>query len=250
MIDFIKYFFRIKKINFLLIFLSLLNFGIMFGVEEDKGKHKIEIKFEKKNKVEKKDKVEKEPLPFIMFLKKFCETFGLSTEDLNTKEAEDPKYNYFINSKYDFCFYYKDLDKDKITVSTDYDFGIFYNYSDFYENVSTTRHLFFEKKENNEEKDNNITKVYDNIIKNEKFKNISITVYINEDLKVNNEEEKKKEIKEENKANNEENNVHYKHIENNLNLEGDKKNNGDVNNDCHYCNCCLDCFNHCWKKKL
>lgn len=36
MIDFIKYFFRIKKINLLLIFISLLNFGIMFGAEEDK----------------------------------------------------------------------------------------------------------------------------------------------------------------------------------------------------------------------
>ena len=50
MIDFIKYFFRIKKINFLLTFLSLLNFGIMFGVEEDKKKHKAED-VKKKHKI-------------------------------------------------------------------------------------------------------------------------------------------------------------------------------------------------------
>lgn len=50
MIDFIKYFFRIKKINFLLTFISLLNFGIMFSAEEDKEEYKIEIKFEKKMK--------------------------------------------------------------------------------------------------------------------------------------------------------------------------------------------------------
>ena len=231
MIDFIKYFFRIKKINFLLTFLSLLNFGIMFGAEEDKEEHKIKIKFEKRDKVEKE--------PFKMFLENFCKTFDLNINDLNVED--------FKNSKYDFDFYYKDLDKDKIFVSTDYDFGIFYNCSDFYENVSTTRHLFFEKKENNEEKDNNITKVYDNIIENEKFKNISITVYINKDLKANNEEEKKMKKKKKKilKQILEKNN----HIEKNLDWNGDKNNNGDVNknknNDCPCCNCCLDCFNHC-----
>ena len=219
MIDFIKYFFRIKKINFLLTFLSLLNFGIMFGAKKDKEEYKIEIKFEKK------DKVEKEPLPFIMFLKKFCETFGLSTEDLNTKEAEDQKYNYFTNSKYDFYFCYIDGDDDKIIVSTDEDFKIFYTNKDCYEEKSKIRHLFFSKNE-----DNNKIKVYDEIIKNKNFKNISITVYINEDI-----EEEKKEENIENKANK-------------ANNEEEKKKK--KNNDCPCCNCCLDCFNHCWKKKL
>ena len=83
MVDFIKYFFRIKKINFLLTFLSLLNFGIMFGAKKDKEEHKIKIKFEKK------DKGEKETLPIIIFLKKFCETFDLSIDDLITKKSED-----------------------------------------------------------------------------------------------------------------------------------------------------------------
>ena len=93
-----------------------------------------------------------------------------------------------------------------------------------------------ELKENNEEKDNNITKVYDNIIENEKFKNISITVYINKDLKANNEEEKKMKKKKKKilKQILEKNN----HIEKNLDWNGDKKNNGEVNNDCPCCNCC------------
>ena len=136
-------------------------------------------------------------------------------------------------SEYDFCFYYRDGDNDEVTVSNNSDFEFFYNDKDL---KSTTRHLFFTKNE-----DNNKIKVYDEIIKNKNFKNISITVYIKEDLKANNEEEEKKMKKKK-----EENN----HIENNLNLEGDKKNNGEVNNDCPCCNCCLDCFNHCWKKKL
>lgn len=214
MIDFIKYFFRIKKINLLLTFLSLLNFGIMFGAKKDKEEHKIKIKFEKK------DKVGKESLPFIMFLKKFCETFGLSTEDLNTKEAEDPKYNYFTNSKYDFCFYYIDTDGDRVFIHTNEDFYTFYINKDCYEEKSKIRHLFFTKNED----DNNINKVYDDIIENKKFKNISITVYINEDIE---EEKKMKKKKEENN-----------HIENNLNVEGDKENNGEVNNNCPCCNCC------------
>ena len=223
MIDFIKYFFRIKKINFLLTFLSLLNFGIMFGAKKDKEEHKIKIKFEKK------DKVEKGSLPFIMFLKKFCETFGLSTEDLNTKEAEDPKYNYFTNSKYDFCFYYIDTDGDRVFIHTNEDFYTFYINKDCYEEKSKIRHLFFTKNED----DNNINKVYDEIIKNKNFKNISITVYIKEDLKANNEEEEKKmkKKKEEN------NHIEKNHIDNIFDVVDDDKNkNGDVN--CPCCNCC------------
>ena len=183
----------------------------MFGAKKDKEEHKIKIKFEKK------DKVEKESLPFIMFLKKFCETFGLSTEDLNTKKAEDPKYNYFTNSKYDFCFYYIDTDGDRVFIHTNEDFYTFYINKDCYEEKSKIRHLFFTKNED----DNNINKVYDDIIENKKFKNISITVYINEDI----EEEKKEEIKEENN-----------HIENNHHEDDDKNSNGDVN--CPCCNCC------------
>ena len=218
MIDFIKYFFRIKKINFLLTFLSLLNFGIMFGVEEDKKKHKaeedkknpkIEIKFERKDGIEKK--------PFIMFLENFCQIFDLKMENIDIKD--------FRKSKYDFRFYYRDTGgEDKVLISTVDDFGIFYNYPDSYEDVSTTRHLFFEKK-NNEEEGNEIVRAYDDIINKENFKNISITVYINEDLKVNNEEEKK-----------EENNVNYKYMENDLDGNGDKK-----NNDCPCCPCCNCC---------
>lgn len=216
MIDFIKYFFRIKKINLLLTFISLLNFGIMFGAEEKKEEYKIKIKFEKKDEVEKK--------PFTMFLENFCQTFGLNIENLNKED--------FRKSKYDFEFYYKDNDDDKIIVSTDEDFKIFYTNGDSYEKKSKIRHLFFERKENNEEEDNNITKVYDNIINNKNFKDISITVYINEDLKANNEEEKKEENIE-NKANK----------ANKANNEEEKKKK--KNNDCPCCNCCLDCFNHC-----
>ena len=209
MIDFIKYFFRIKKINFLLTFLSLLNFGIMFGAEEDKKKHKIEIKFEKKDTLEKKS--------FTIFLENFCQTFALNIDNINKED--------FRKSKYDFRFYYRDSEgEDKVIISTADDFLIFYTNPDCYENVSTTRHLFFEKK-NNEEEGNEIVRAYDDIINKENFKNISITVYINEDLKVNNEEEKK-----------EENNVNYKYMENDLDGNGDKK-----NNDCpccNWCNCC------------
>ena len=222
MIDFIKYFFRIKKINFLLTFLSLLNFGIMFGAEEDKEEYKIKIKFEKKDKVEKE--------PFTMFLENFCQTFGLNVEYLNTKEAEKTKYDYFENSKYDFCFYYRDREGDKVFVATDENFGIFYNNPDSYENVSKFRHLFFKKKE-----DNNNIKAYDKIINNENFKNIFITVYIDKDINEDIEEEKKEEPEEKKKENN--------HIENNFNGKGDKKDNGNVNknNDCSCYKCCLDC---------
>ena len=186
----------------------------MFGAKKDKEEYKIEIKFEKK------DKVEKEPLPFIMFLKKFCETFCLSTEDLNTKESENPKYDYFTTSKYDFYFYYRDSDdEDKVIVSTADDFLIFYKNPDCYENVSTTRHLFLEK---NEKEGDDIIKAYNEIINKENFKNISITVYINEDI-----EEEKKEENIENKANK-------------ANNEEEKKKK--KNNDCPYCNGCLDCF--------
>ena len=233
MTDFIKYFFRIKKINFLLTFLSLLNFGIMFGAEEEKKKHKIEIKFEKKDTSEKK--------PFTIFLENFCQTFDLNIDNINKED--------FRESKYDFNFYYRDSDdEDKVIVSTADDFLIFYKNPDCYENVSTTRHLFLEK---NEKEGDDIIKAYNEIINKENFKNISITVYINEDLKVNNEEEKKEENieannKENKEANNEENNVPYNHIEKKLNGNGDKNNNEDVNknknNDCPYCNCCLDCF--------
>ena len=224
MIDFIKYFFRIKKINLLLTFISLLNFGIMFGAEEKKEEYKIKIKFEKKDKVEKK--------PFTMFLENFCQTFGLNIEKFNKED--------FRKSKYDFGFYYKDNDDDKIIVSTDADFEIFYIQDDLYEKKSKIGYLFLKK---DEKEGNDIIKAYDEIINNEKFKNISITVYINKDLKANNEEEKKNEEKKEEdiKVNIGKNN----HIEKKLNGNGDKK-----NNDCHYCNCCLDCFNHCWKKKL
>ena len=188
----------------------------MFGAEEKKEEYKIKIKFKKKDEVEKK--------PFTMFLENFCKTFELNIED-------------FENSKYDFDFYYKDNDDDKIIVSTDADFEIFYIQDGFYE----IGYLFLEK---DEKKDNNKIKVYDDIIKNEKFKNISITVYIKEDLKANNEEKKEEKEKKENIEKN-------NNIEKNLDWNGDKNNNGDVNknknknNDCPYCNCCLDCFNHC-----
>ena len=213
MIDFIKYFFRIKKINFLLTFLSLLNFGIMFGAEEDKEEHKIEIKFEKKDEVEKK--------PFAMFLENFCQTFGLKIENLNKED--------FRKSKYDFGFYYKDEDDDKIIVSTDQDFEIFYTQDGF----SEIEYLFLEK---DKKEGNDIIKVYDDIINNKNFKNISITVSIKEDLKANNEEIKKEE-EEDIKVNIGKNN----HIEKNLDVKGDKKNNEDVNNDCSCCNCCNCC---------
>jgi len=210
MVDFIKYFFRIKKINFLLTFISLLNFGIMFGAEEKKEEYKIKIKFEKKDKVEKE--------PFTMFWENFCKTLKI---DFNIEDFE--------NSKYDFKFYYKDNDDDKIIVSTDADFEIFYIQDDLNEKKSTIRYLFFIKNE-----DNNKIKVYDDIIKNEKFKNISITVYIKEDLKANNEEKKEEKEKKENIEKN-------NNIEKNLDVKGDKKNNGDVNNDCPCCNCCNCC---------
>ena len=210
MIDFIKYFFRIKKINLLLTFISLLNFGIMFGAEEKKEEYKIEIKFEKKDKVEKK--------PFTMFLENFCQTFGLNIED-------------FKNSKYDFKFCYIDNDDDKIIVSTYEDFEIFYEDEYLNEKKSTIRYLFLEK---DEKKGNNIIKVYDDIINNKNFKNISITVYIKEDLKANNEEKKEEKEKKENIEKN-------NNIEKNLDVKGDKKNNGDVNNDCPCCNCCNCC---------
>lgn len=148
-----------------------------------------------------------------MFFENFCKTLNLK---VNIGD--------FQNSKYDFDFYYKDKCGDWIPVLENYDFKIFYEdfeifYEDEYlnEKKSTIRYLFFIKNE-----DNNKIKVYDDIIKNEKFKNISITVYINEDLKANNEEEKK-----------EENNVNYKYMENDLDGNGDKK-----NNDCPCCNCC------------
>ena len=211
MVDFIKYFFRIKKINFLLTFISLLNFGIMFGAEEKKEEYKIKIKFEKKDEVEKK--------PFTMFLENFCQTFGLNIENLNKED--------FRKSKYDFEFYYKDNDDDKIIVSTDEDFEIFYTQDGFYE----IGYLFLEK---DEKKGNNIIKVYDDIINNKNFKNISITVYIKEDLKANNEEKKEEKEKKENIEKN-------NNIEKNLDVKGDKKNNGDVNNDCPCCNCCNCC---------
>ena len=210
MIDFIKYFFRIKKINLLLTFISLLNFGIMFGAEEKKEEYKIKIKFEKKDKVEKK--------PFTMFLENFCQTFGLNIED-------------FKNSKYDFKFCYIDNDDDKIIVSTYEDFEIFYEDEYLNEKKSTIRYLFLEK---DEKKGNNIIKVYDDIINNKNFKNISITVYIKEDLKANNEEKKEEKEKKENIEKN-------NNIEKNLDVKGDKKNNGDVNNDCPCCNCCNCC---------
>ena len=217
MIDFIKYFFRIKKINLLLTFISLLNFGIMFGAEEKKEEYKIKIKFEKKDKVEKE--------PFTMFWENFCKTLKI---DFNIEDFE--------NSKYDFDFYYKDKWGDWVPVLENYDFKIFYEdfeifYEDEYlnEKKSTIRYLFFIKNE-----DNNKIKVYDDIIKNEKFKNISITVYIKEDLKANNEEKKEEKEKKENIEKN-------NNIEKNLDVKGDKKNNGDVNNDCPCCNCCNCC---------
>lgn len=159
-----------------------------------------------------------------MFLEKFCQTFNLDIKKLNINNLQ--------GSKYDFCFYYIDNDGDKVIVANNGDFNIFYE--DVYSNKekSTTKHLFFKKKE-----DNNKIKAYDNIIKNENFKNISITVYINEDFKANNEEEKK-----------EENN----HIENNLNGKGDKKDNvnKNKNNDCSCYKCCLDCCNWFTAKAL
>ena len=206
MIDFIKYFFRIKKINFLLTFLSLLNFGIMFGAEEKKEEYKIEIKFEKKDEVGEK--------PFAMFLENFCQILGL---DIGNIDKED-----FRKSKYDFSFYYKDSDGDPILVYENEDFDFFYTSGNLYEEKSQIGYLFLEK---NEKEGDDIIKAYNEIINKENFKNISITVYINEDLKINNEEEKK-----------EENNVNYKYMENDLDGNGDKK-----NNDCpccNWCNCC------------
>ena len=146
MIDFIKYFFRIKKINLLLTFISLLNFGIMFGAEEKKEEYKIKIKFEKKDKVEKK--------PFTMFLENFCQTFGLNIEKFNKED--------FRKSKYDFGFYYKDNDDDKIIVSTDADFEIFYIQDDLYEKKSKIGYLFLKK---DEKEGNDIIKAYDEIKK-------------------------------------------------------------------------------------
>ena len=136
----------------------------MFGAEEDIEEHKIKIKFEKRDKVEKE--------PFIMFLENFCQIFGLNIENLK-------------DLKYDFKFCYIDSDEDCIIVQNNEDFDIFYISGDLDEKKSTTRYLFLGK---DEKEGNDIIKVYDDIIKNENFKNISITVYINEDI----EEEKKR----------------------------------------------------------
>ena len=205
MVDFIKYFFRIKKINFLLTFLSLLNFGIMFGAEEKKEEHKIKIKFEKKDEVEKE--------PFAMFLENFCQILGLNIGNIDKED--------FRKSKYDFKFYYKDSDEDHTMVYENKDFDIFYINGNLYEEESKIGYLFLEK---DEKEGNNIIKAYDEIINKEEFKNILITVYI---------KEKKKKKKEEKK---EENNVNYKYMENDLDGNVDKK-----NNDCpccNWCNCC------------
>ena len=192
----------------------------MFGAEEKKEEYKIKIKFEKKDKVEKE--------PFTIFLENFCQTFNLDIKKLNINNLQE--------SEYDFCFYYIDKNVDPVIISSKEDFKIFYEdfeifYDDEYlnEKKSTIRYLFFIKNE-----DNNKIKVYDDIIKNEKFKNISITVYIKEDLKANNEEKKEEKEKKENIEKN-------NNIEKNLDVKGDKKNNGDVNNDCPCCNCCNCC---------
>jgi hypothetical protein len=52
-----------------------------------------------------------------MFWGNFCQTFSFNIEDLNIKDSEI--------SKYDFIFYYRDSDTDRIIVQTDEDFEIF-----------------------------------------------------------------------------------------------------------------------------